>query len=56
VCQRCDESVPRQDDVEGKAREGRKENDNSLVGSFAAMRRRYLLDTEDWTSEVIATG
>jgi hypothetical protein len=27
--------------------------DNSLVGSFAAMRTRYLIDTEDWTSEVV---
>ncbi len=26
--------------------------DNSAVGSFAAMRLRYLLDTEEWTSEV----
>jgi tetratricopeptide (TPR) repeat protein len=26
--------------------------DNSLVGSFAAMRLRYLLDTQDWTSDV----
>jgi hypothetical protein len=28
--------------------------DNSPVGSFAAMRLRYLLDTEDWTSDVAA--
>ena len=26
--------------------------DNSLVGGFAAMRSRYLLDTEDWNGEV----
>jgi len=28
--------------------------DNSPAGSFAAMRLRYLLDTEDWTSDVAA--
>jgi tetratricopeptide (TPR) repeat protein len=28
--------------------------DNSPVGSLAAMRLRYLLDTEDWTSDVAA--
>ena len=28
--------------------------DNTAAGSFAAMRLRYLLDTEDWTSEVAA--
>jgi len=27
--------------------------DNTLVGSFAAMRARYLIDTEDWQSEVV---
>ena len=26
--------------------------DDSLVGSFAAMRARYLIDTEDWQGEV----
>jgi hypothetical protein len=28
--------------------------DSSLVGSFAAMRLRYLLDTEDWRSDVVS--
>jgi len=28
--------------------------DNTAAGSFAAMRLRYLLDTEDWTSDVAA--
>jgi predicted Zn-dependent protease len=28
--------------------------DSSLAGSFAAMRLRYLLDTEDWKSDVVS--
>jgi predicted Zn-dependent protease len=28
--------------------------DSSLAGSFAAMRLRYLLDTEDWRSDVVS--
>ena len=28
--------------------------DSSLAGSFAAMRLRYILDTEDWTGEVVS--
>jgi len=28
--------------------------DSSLVGSFAGMRLRYLLDTEEWTSDVVS--
>ncbi|HEV7682435.1 MAG TPA: hypothetical protein VGO68_09970 [Pyrinomonadaceae bacterium] len=28
--------------------------DNSLIGSFANMRLRYLLDTEDWRGEIAA--
>jgi tetratricopeptide (TPR) repeat protein len=28
--------------------------DSSLAGSFAAMRLRYLIDTEDWKSDVVS--
>jgi len=40
----------------GAAPDGRQmlDPDSSLAGSFAAMRLRYLIDTEDWSSDVVS--
>jgi tetratricopeptide (TPR) repeat protein len=42
--------------TEASAGDGRQmlDPDSSLAGSFAGMRLRYLLDTEDWTSDVVS--
>ena len=41
------------DRVRGTSGSDEPDPDNAPVGSFAQMRARYLIDTEDWKSEVI---
>jgi tetratricopeptide (TPR) repeat protein len=48
----CFATAKRAADAQQKAPTGAVDPDASAIGSFAAMRTRYLLDTEEWTGEV----